>query len=199
MRKIIRQKRRILPKLEQKQHSLSLKHNLMAFLQHRQHIACYLAIDGEIDLMPVIHYLWKTGKQCYIPRLHPLKINRLCFVPYKKKQRLKKNRYGILEPQCHSRQYKKPWALDLILTPLVAFDIKGHRLGMGGGYYDRTFAFLKHRRIWNKPRMLGVAHELQKVPQISVNPWDIPLQATITEKKIYSNTREFYKKCNQSL
>ena len=78
-----------------------------------------------------------------------------------------------------------PWGLDLILLPLVGFDLKGNRLGMGGGYYDRTLSYLRHRRFWIKPRLVGVAHECQKVDSLIARPWDIPLDAVVTETAFY--------------
>ncbi len=69
--------------------------------------------------------------------------------------------------------------------PLVAFDEHGNRVGMGGGFYDRTLAYLQHRQFWKKPTLLGLAHELQKVARIESQRWDIPLDGIITEKKHY--------------
>lgn len=75
--------------------------------------------------------------------------------------------------------------LDLILMPLVAFDIQGNRLGMGGGYYDRTLEFLKIRRVWNKPFVTGIAYEFQKIDAIAFSSWDIPMNCIITDNNIY--------------
>jgi len=81
------------------------------------------------------------------------------------------------------RQFK-PHALDLILLPLVAFDKSGHRLGMGGGYYDRTLAFLAHRRLWRKPHLLGTAYQFQQLETLPTQPWDIPLDGIATEQGV---------------
>jgi 5-formyltetrahydrofolate cyclo-ligase len=95
------------------------------------------------------------------------------------------NRFGIPEPVVAQRQLIKPWALDMVFVPLVAFDNHGHRLGMGGGYYDRTFAFKLQRTYLTGPVMVGLAHNLQHRPSIASNPWDIPLDWVITETHRY--------------
>ena len=68
-----------------------------------------------------------------------------------------------------------PRWLDLVLVPLVGFDARGHRLGMGAGLYDRHFAFLRHRRAWRRPRLLGLAFEAQKVARLAEAAHDVPL------------------------
>jgi 5-formyltetrahydrofolate cyclo-ligase len=79
--------------------------------------------------------------------------------------------------------------LDVILMPLVAFDGQGNRLGMGAGYYDRTLAFLRHRRHWRKPRIIGLAYEFQRMPALPAEPWDVPLDGIITEAGFYKISR----------
>jgi 5-formyltetrahydrofolate cyclo-ligase len=69
--------------------------------------------------------------------------------------------------------------------PLVAFDEQGNRLGMGGGFYDRTLAYLKYRQHRRKPVLAGLAHEIQKIGQLTTQSWDIPLDCIITENKLY--------------
>ncbi len=148
------------------------------------HIATYLAADGEIDPWPLTQKLWSSGKTLYLPVLAPFSRQRLWFARYLPGDRLVANRYGIPEPVV--RDLIKPWALDLILTPLVAFDMTGNRIGMGGGYYDRSLAFLHSRQHWQKPRRLGLAYEFQKQAMIRPNPWDIPLDGIATEACIYT-------------
>ncbi len=91
------------------------------------------------------------------------------------------NQYGIPEPR--PVELIDPRSLDLVLTPLVAFDDSGNRLGMGAGYYDRCFAFLGHRKFWfSPPKLVGVGYSVQHVEPITAAPWDIPLWGIITEK-----------------
>ena len=97
--------------------------------------------------------------------------------------RMAPNRFGIPEPidakPLRARQ------LDLLLMPLVGFDLEGNRLGMGGGFYDATLAFMRHRRVWRKPRLVGIAYECQRVDTLPHEPWDMPLDAVLTERQLY--------------
>jgi 5-formyltetrahydrofolate cyclo-ligase len=154
------------------------------FVSNSRHIAAYLPADGEIDPMPLVQYLWSLGKTIYLPVLVPFSKQKLWFAKFEAGDQLVYNRYGIAEPL--RRRLIKPCALDLVLTPLVAFDQAGHRIGMGGGYYDRSFAFLTGRQYWRKPHMLGLAFEFQKQGTIKPNAWDIPLTAIATEARLYT-------------
>jgi len=157
-------------------------------LLNSRHVAVYLPADGEIDTRPLIELLWSLGKRVYLPVLVPFAVQRLWFSSYARDDALVTNRYGILEPERVHYRRIRPAALDLVLTPLVAFDARGHRLGMGGGYYDRSFRFLGQRHYLNKPRMLGLAYEFQRAPRIPPEPWDVPLDAVATESRVYHCT-----------
>ncbi|WP_027857479.1 5-formyltetrahydrofolate cyclo-ligase [Marinobacterium jannaschii] len=187
LRRSIRSKRRALTPLQQRQAANRLckqLRKLPAFL-NAQHIAVYLPNDGEIDLQPLIRLCWQLGKKTYLPVLHPVKHNSLWFVPYSAKTRLVKNIYKIPEPVVLGEPKQPIWALDLVLLPLVAFDADGNRMGMGGGYYDRTFAFKTRLGANWGPRLLGMAHELQRVDKLAVASWDIPLTGIVTDMKSY--------------
>ncbi|SRR5690554_1184019 len=145
-------------------------------------IACFLSADGEIDTGPLIAAAWRLGKQVYLPVLVPFGPQRLWFRAYRPDTALARNRYGILEPREGRRLDGRE--LDLVLTPLVAFDGQGHRLGMGGGYYDRTFAQL-HRGRWQRPRLLGLAYAFQRVDALPAEPWDVPLWGVATERGLH--------------
>ena len=192
LRQQIREKRRALSDSERECAAFSLCERIASsrVFQQSKHIAFYLTNDCEIDLALLIEHAWQQGKHCYLPVLAEPNTQRLWFIPYTAKTKLKTNRYGIAEP-VHSRKtrLRKTLSLDLILMPLVAFDKQGNRVGMGGGFYDRTLAFLKQRQYWHKPKLLGVAYELQKQEQLKTNPWDIPLQAIATEKRLYTNSK----------
>lgn len=186
LRRELRQQRRALSAQQQQSAALALdrvlgRHPL--FLRSK-HIAIYLPNDGEMDLTPLLQRALSMGKQCYLPILSPLYHNRLWFAPYHADSTLSLNRFGIPEPNCNYSQMRPVWTLDLVLTPLVAFDTNGNRLGMGGGFYDRTLAYLNHREHWRKPRLLGTAHAFQQVEQLSRESWDIPLQGVVTEKEL---------------
>ena len=89
---------------------------------------------------------------------------------------------GILYKKAPRRP---PWALDLVLLPLVAFDANGNRMGMGGGYYDRTFSFKSRGQSIPGPKLIGLAHELQRVDRLPVENWDIPLAGIISDQASY--------------
>lgn len=144
-----------------------------------QKIALYLTADGEIDPAPICHAAWRLGKTVYLPVLHPLRHDRMIFVRYRRGDRLLPNRLGIPEPATR-RATARPWQLDLVLMPLVAFDRQGNRLGMGGGFYDRTFAKEAATHWPRRPRLCGLAHRLQEVAALPVNPWDVPLARVFT-------------------
>jgi 5-formyltetrahydrofolate cyclo-ligase len=155
-------------------HSLFLK---------AQHLAFYLPVGGEVNLLPLLAIALRRGKNCYLPALHCLVEGRLHFRRYQAGDNLVANRYGILEPAAHASEIP-PWALNVILMPLVAFDWQGNRLGMGKGYYDRTLAQLKNIP-GKRPSLIGLAYEWQKVPQLDARAWDVPLDTVITEANNY--------------
>lgn len=168
--------------------SLARRVGTSAIFRRSRHIAFYLANDGEVDLEALMERAFRMGKHCYLPVLSPAFHNRLWFAPYEPDASLAPNQFGILEPVVNWRRMRPAWGLDLVLTPLVAFDHQGNRLGMGGGFYDRTLAYLKHRRLWYKPRLFGVAYAFQEVPALSHAPWDIPLHGVITENAFHRFT-----------
>jgi 5-formyltetrahydrofolate cyclo-ligase len=98
---------------------------------------------------------------------------------------MKPNRFRIPEPSHNRAQQCKVWALDLVLLPLVGFDRHGGRLGMGGGFYDRSLAYRGVRKKWHKPTLLGLAHECQQVDRLALASWDVPLAATLTDRAWY--------------
>ena len=142
-------------------------------------IAVYLPNDGEMDPRRLIHRAWKVGKHCYLPTLNR---QRLWFLPYRCDTPLRTNRFGIPEPDLSPRRRWSLQTLDLVLAPLVAFDDQGNRLGMGGGYYDRTFSYLASRSHWRRPLIVGVAYEFQRVQDLPCHPWDVPLHGIATER-----------------
>jgi 5-formyltetrahydrofolate cyclo-ligase len=154
-------------------------------LRVSRRIAVYLPNDGEIDPVPLMMRIWKMNKTCYLPVLSRLTHDRLWFAPFMPDTPLTRNRFGILEPLTPARTRVSAQALDLILLPLVAFDTHGHRLGMGGGFYDKSLAFLRSRSVWRKPHLIGLAHDFQRVDKLVANTWDVPLQAVATDLKIY--------------
>lgn len=184
LRRRLRAQRRGLTRAQQRRAAQRLLRVLVRtpFFRGSRHIACYFAADGEIDLRPVMQRIWQGGRQCYVPILRAGR--RLRFARVAPHARLVRNRLNILEP-AHTHATIAARDLDLILMPLVAFDPSGQRLGMGGGYYDRTLAFL-HRRARVQPRLIGIAHDFQRVEKLTAHAWDVRMRAVATDRRYYS-------------
>ncbi|MGF1701573.1 5-formyltetrahydrofolate cyclo-ligase [Photobacterium makurazakiensis] len=180
IRQFVRQQRRSLT-LEQ-QHSAA--HELLSQCQksypllNAKHIALYLANDGELDTQPIIDWLWQRGTAVYLPVLHPFSKGQLLFLHYTPETKMTLNKYQIREPILDIRLVKPVSQLDIICTPLVAFDATGQRLGMGGGYYDRTLS--RWHSSKQGPRPIGLAHNVQQVERLPTQAWDVPLPEIIT-------------------
>ena len=170
LRQRYRQQRRDLSDNAQRAASVKLAKAIQSssYWQSSRHIAFYLPSDGEISCIPLIEEAWKTKKTCYLPMIN-VHTKTMVFVRYTPDAKLEANQYGILEPTDTSSMIAIQ-DLDLVLTPLVAFDEQGNRIGMGGGYYDRTFASKSEHTV-----MAGVAHKIQATTKINAQPWDIPL------------------------
>ena len=151
------------------------------FYREAQQVAAYFAVDGEISLAPLIEHALAQGKRVYLPNLER---EALRFSPYFHGQKMRINRYRLPEPDVDDEAMLAPRELDLVLVPLVAFDSGRNRIGMGGGYYDRSFAFRKDPHN-NMPRLVGVAHEIQKVDRIDAEEWDVCLDLVVTDAAIY--------------
>lgn len=186
LRQYYRQTRRALTIQEQQQHavSLSLFIDVVIGFKHQKKIAAYLATQSEISLNPWIAS--SRRQQIYLPMLYESMQPRLRFARHTNCTHWKKNRFNITEPDTHWGKTLHARQLDIILVPLVAFDRQGNRMGMGGGYYDRSLAFRNHRHRWKKPQLIGVAHSCQEYPDLPTNPWDVTMDMIITEKEIIS-------------
>ena len=149
-----------------------------------RHVALYLANDGEIDPDVLVQWLWKQGVQCYLPTLYPEKKRELLFVAYDLKTKLSPNRFGINEPVFEQGKVIDASELDLVFLPLTGFSEDGQRMGMGGGFYDSTFAFAQST---TKPRLIGLAHECQKVEDTFSLEWDVPMDGIVTNHQFYKN------------
>ena len=168
---------------QQAAEQLSIRVAALKVFKEAQHIAGYLAFDGEMDPENLLQQALTAGKTIYLPIL--MGENPMLFAPYRPGDPLVPNYFDIPEPQVPKEQLVSPQELDLVLTPLVAFDETGTRMGMGGGFYDRSFAFLSYPGHPPKPQLLGLAYELQKWPVLNRQPWDIPLHGIATEATLY--------------
>ncbi|MDR9825098.1 5-formyltetrahydrofolate cyclo-ligase [Vibrio sp. FNV 38] len=185
LRQHIRRTRNQLSSIQQYQASIDLVHQVNHFppLSSAQHIALYVATDGELDTQPLIESLWHAGKLVYLPVIHPFAKGHLLFLAYTPNSELCYNRYGIIEPRLKKNAIIPVSELDLIFTPLVAFDSAGQRLGMGGGYYDRTLAPFQSSK--EGPKAIGLAHDCQQVEQLAGESWDIPLKKIVTPSRLW--------------
>ncbi|MBT4836805.1 MAG: 5-formyltetrahydrofolate cyclo-ligase [Methylococcales bacterium] len=187
IRKYIRQKRKNLTDSEQQSKSVAIFNNSLQCkkLRFSKTIAGYFPHAGEASPLHILEQAHTQHKTCLFPVLKAKPSQSLYFFPHQLGAALTYNRFGIAEPRKTPRNIKPTWSIDVILMPLVAFDETGNRLGMGGGFYDRTLAYLKHRSYWKKPHLIGIAYEFQKIDNLKSNNWDIPLNEIITEKKVY--------------
>lgn len=185
LRKTLRARRRALTPHQQTCAAQALVQQLKRqplFLRSRR-LAFYLPSDGEIDPRPLIREAWRRGKHCYLPVLAPDRSNRLWFVRYTPNTPMFTNRFGIPEPRVRFRHRLAARNLDVVFLPLVGFDRHGGRMGMGGGFYDRSFAF-KQRSNSHSPYLVGLAHQCQEVEQLELAHWDIPLCAIATDRNL---------------
>ena len=182
LRKSLRQARRALSDDAQQLAAQALQQRLSEYLPpHTKQLAGYLASDGEISLLPTLSWCHQRGILTSLPVIHPFTGKHLLFQHFTHDTAMTRNRFNIEEPALDSTAIIELTAHDCLLMPLVGFDAKGNRLGMGGGFYDRTLAPLQQLRDGTpRPLLIGVAHDCQQVPVLPIEPWDIPLDVIIT-------------------
>ena len=142
-------------------------------------LACYLPMSDEVDTRLVIERAWRANKRIFVPITR--NSGEMFFREIRPETTVRRNRMSIWEPD--SGEFVSPRALQLVVTPTVAFDDSRHRIGMGGGYYDRCFSFLRHRKKWLQPKLVGAAFACQKVEKICPNTWDIRLYRVFSETR----------------
>ncbi|WP_159266869.1 5-formyltetrahydrofolate cyclo-ligase [Zhongshania aliphaticivorans] len=186
LRRELRARRQGLSKAQQTiaANQLMLRLIRLPVFHRAQHIAAYIASDDEISPAPLLRYAGLIGKHCYLPKIsQTANRNDMDFYRYHFKQTLQPNRYGIGEPSGLRRQPQAANKLDIVLLPLTGFDKEGRRLGMGGGFYDRAFAF-KNGKKNQQPIMIGIAHHCQEVDSLPGDDWDIPLDLIVTDRRV---------------
>lgn len=178
LRRELRARRRSLPAAARIGGAEALAAQLLSlpFAPQAGYVAGYWAMDGEIAL-----HAWqlRLPADCVycLPVLHA--DQRLRFAPWRPGDALAANRFGIPEPALAPESLLEPEQMSLIVLPLVGFDARGHRLGMGGGWYDRSLAFRQRRPA--PPWLVGAAFELQRVERLDAADWDVALDAVCTE------------------
>lgn len=151
-------------------------------------LAVYLPFDGEVDLSVLMLQASTAGKTLYLPFIDSGRGADMRFFRFRPGDPVRRNRFGILQPNPNGTCRIQPSRIDLVLMPLVGFDVMGARLGMGGGYYDRCFANLATRGVL-RHRLVGVAFECQKAIHIEREKWDVPMSAVVTEAGVYRSVR----------
>lgn len=183
LRRELRARRRGLSPQQQKRAALALTEHLHKHLwfARAQHVAFYLPADGELDPRPLLNLALAAGKCCYLPVVRAN--GRLSFRRYRPGTPLRFNNFGIPEPVASAPQ-RQPWLMQLVLMPLVGFDLCGNRLGMGGGFYDRTFS-ARPGQPRPQGKRVGLAHSCQQVTRLPIASWDVPLHAVATEHRLH--------------
>ena len=177
LRADIRAQRRALSEDARKAATAAMLRLLRVLPSYRaaRRIGTFLAFEGEPDLGSLITR--DLAKEFFVPLIRG---NEMVFARMTPTTPCAANSFGILEPL--EPVLIDPRSLDVVLTPLVAFDERGVRIGVGRGYYDRCFAFLRGRDVWHRPKLVGVAYSFQRVAEIEARDWDVPLWAAVTEK-----------------
>lgn len=191
----MRNLRRALPPAEQSAAAQAIAARLSSqdLFQQAETIAAYLPFDGEVDTRSLISTAIDAGKTVYLPVLVNDGEN-MKFAVYTPGQRLVPNDYGIEEPAPEDGIYIAAEQLELVLTPLVVFDHSLNRIGMGAGYYDRCFSFLRQRKNKTKPRLIGLAYDFQRIAAIEARERDVALSGVATEIAFYTSTAAAHRK-----
>jgi 5-formyltetrahydrofolate cyclo-ligase len=143
-----------------------------------QNIACYLSVKSEMNMSALIEMIWQNKKNCFLPVI--TNQGKMLFHKYSKNDQLISNQFNILEPLPSAFEIALE-ELDIVFMPLIAYDQQGHRLGSGGGYYDKTFSHYKPNQ--RNPLRIGWAYSIQQTDQLPHEEWDIDLHAIVTEKE----------------
>lgn len=187
MRREMRALRRTVTNAQQSAVAIGLARMMarLRLLRPGRHVAVYFRQGREADLSRVIALAQRRRCHIYLPAITHRRHNRMEFVRFDADTPLRPNAFGILEPDVRKARRIAVRELDLILVPLVAVDSRGARLGSGAGFYDRRLHHLRAHRRWRRPKLIGVAYEFQRIPQLEAHPWDVPLDAVITDRGYY--------------
>ena len=186
LRKQLRQARRALSEDAQTSAATELHHRISQLPQWStaQTISSYLCFDGEISTQPLHLLAWQQTKTVVLPVLEPTNSGQLLFQEYCADSPMQTNKFGIAEPILDHHNRVNLSTIDMMLVPLVGFDKHANRMGMGGGFYDRTLA--KIYQNTPRPLLVGVAHSCQEVAQLTPAEWDIPMDYIVTDRKVIS-------------
>jgi 5-formyltetrahydrofolate cyclo-ligase len=186
IRKTLREQRKSLPLISQQRASAIIAAKIInsKIFQASKTIGLYLPSEGEVITNAIMQAAWNNKKTCYLPYLISTSTKVFAFVAHQELEPLFHNKYGILEPAYNANKVINAQKLDLVIVPLVAFNEKCFRLGRGGGFYDKAFAY-KIKCPQCKPFLLGVAYGFQQA-NFESQEWDIPMQLIVTEKQSFT-------------
>jgi 5-formyltetrahydrofolate cyclo-ligase len=173
LRRLLRERRQALSGEQQAAAARSIAVRIAALSPWRRarRVALYLPADGEIDTAPLAAVARRDGKALFLPVIRD--DDSLAFASWEENAPLAPNRFGIPEPPAGAVRCD-PGELDVICLPLVGWDRAGGRLGMGGGFYDRTLAGI------DGTVFIGLAHECQEVGALPLQDWDVRLDYVAT-------------------
>lgn len=186
LRKALRSKRNALSPELQRAASHAIAETLLSLTKPNDVVALYLANDGEISPNLAITELQNQQRVCLLPVMHSFRKGYLNFQRFMPDTVMTPNSFDILEPKLNAADTFALQDIDYIFMPLVGFDDQGNRMGMGGGFYDRTLSHLNS--LPSSPKLVGLAHDCQQVEQLPIQSWDVPIDLIITpSKKITPN------------
>ena len=163
-------------------HAISEKVIGSKWIRQHTNIGIYYPVNGEANTLELIEFMWSINQQVFLPVINK---KNLLFGRLNPDSKIKKNRFGIPEPSITRENQVSADDLDMAFVPLVAFDLNGFRIGMGSGYYDRTFEKKLKVKDMKSPILIGLAYEFQKQECLNHQPWDVPLDMVVTELNTY--------------
>lgn len=149
-------------------------------------IAGYWAVRGEMPLHAAYASLRSRAQTYCLPIVAAS--GTLQFAPWQPGSALTGNRFGIPEPDVPAAARLMPEDLDVVLMPLVGFDRRGNRLGSGGGWYDRSFAFLRDVARPARPLLVGIGYHFLEVAELAVESWDVRMDFIATDHELIDCT-----------
>ena len=147
-------------------------------------IGAYVAVRGEASVARFIATALSRGSSVYLPKIALARAGTMHLLPIAGPRDLASGAYGIPSPSSPIARRVRPRELDVVLVPLLGFDSRGHRLGMGAGFYDRWLRRRRDPRAWRRPLLIGVGFAIQELPAIEPHAWDVRLDAIVTERGV---------------
>ena len=184
LREHLKLKRKNLSNKESHGMSHAISHKIIRSKWIRQHknVGIYHPVNGEANTLQLIEFMWSINQQVFLPIINKKSLK---FGKLNPDSKLTKNHFGIPEPSITKKNQISANHLDMVFVPLVAFDLNGFRIGMGSGYYDRTFEKRLAIKDTKSPVLIGLAYEFQKQECLNHQPWDVPLDMVVTELNTY--------------